>query len=58
VFGNNMHLLVARELPDAELTRLLAEKLGQGVSLTDSRPTLEDVFVALTRLRGKESSGA
>ncbi len=48
VFGNNVHLQVQAALSDGELGRCFSELLGEEVSVNPARPTLSDVFVALT----------
>ena len=48
VFGNNVHLQVKSALGDGELARSFSELLGAEVSVNPARPTLSDVFVALT----------
>jgi len=54
VFGNNVHLQVQAALGDGELTRSFSKLLGEEVSVTPARPTLSDVFVALTGERERD----
>ncbi len=48
VFGNNVHLQVKSALGDDELARSFSNLLGEDISVSPARPTLSDVFVALT----------
>lgn len=49
VFGNTLHLLAGRNLSAAQLTQF-----SGGLTFREGAPTLEDVFVRLTRLAEKE----
>ncbi len=49
VYGNNVHLLVRAEHGDEELGQNLARLLGMQIAVRPARPTLSDVFVALTK---------
>jgi drug efflux transport system ATP-binding protein len=51
IFGNALHLLVRAEVPDAEVERDLERASGARVEVRPIEPTLEDVFVRLTRLQ-------
>ena len=50
IFGNELHLLVDDSVPDAKL----AADLGADVRLEAIEPSLEDVFVRLTRVASDE----
>jgi ABC-2 type transport system ATP-binding protein len=49
IFGSGLHLVVAEDLPLERLRRDLAERGVRVLGIARIRPTLEDVFVALTR---------
>jgi ABC-type multidrug transport system ATPase subunit len=51
IFGNALHLLVATVVPDDWIARDLGAAAGASVSVRPIEPSLEDVFVRLTRLR-------
>ncbi|HXU44176.1 MAG TPA: ABC transporter ATP-binding protein [Thermoanaerobaculia bacterium] len=59
IFGNALHLLVKDDVPDETISRDLAEQAGAEVRIRAIAPSLEDVFVRLTRLQteknGKEN---
>jgi ABC-type multidrug transport system ATPase subunit len=58
IFGNALHLLVDASRDDAEIERELTQAAGSPVHVRPIDPSLEDVFVRLTRLQsvGPESS--
>lgn len=49
VFGNNVHALIWGELSERELEERIYSALSLKVSVAPSQPTVEDVFVSLTR---------
>lgn len=49
IFGSGLHLVVAEDLPLETLGRSLAARGVRVLGLARIQPTLEDVFVALTR---------
>ena len=51
IFGNSLHLLVRSEVPDERVAHDLAEAAGSPVEIRPIAPSLEDVFVRLTRLQ-------
>jgi len=51
IFGNALHLLVGAEHSDEEIARDLAAKSDARVEVRPIAPSLEDVFVRLTRLQ-------
>jgi ABC-type multidrug transport system ATPase subunit len=51
IFGNALHLLVSGEADDAHLERDLEVAAGSDVTIRPIAPSLEDVFVRLTRLQ-------
>jgi len=57
LFGEKIHLLVDQRLEPSELTRLLNLKPNQS-AIQATTPTLEDVFVTLTRAAESHGSGA
>ncbi|MFL6197238.1 MAG: ATP-binding cassette domain-containing protein [Thermoanaerobaculia bacterium] len=51
IFGNALHLLVDGSLDDAQIERDLTAAAGSPVRVRPIAPSLEDVFVRLTRLQ-------
>jgi ABC-type multidrug transport system ATPase subunit len=51
IFGNALHLLVGAEHADEEIARDLAAKSDARVEVRPIAPSLEDVFVRLTKLQ-------
>ena len=60
IFGNALHLLVAGEVPDARIEADLEPAAGAAVHVRPIAPSLEDVFVRLTRIQAglRERPGA
>jgi ABC-type multidrug transport system ATPase subunit len=50
IFGNSLHLLIDAEVPDQRIAADLEAATGVSVSVRPIQPSLEDVFVRLTRL--------
>jgi ABC-type multidrug transport system ATPase subunit len=57
IFGNALHLLVRAERSDREIADDLASKSDAEVEVRPIAPSLEDVFVRLTRLQGAAQGG-
>ena len=57
IFGNAVHLLLTRGVDDATVVRDLERAAGARVRVRGIDPSLEDVFVRLTRLQS-EKNGA
>jgi len=54
IFGTSLHLLIDEQVSDAKVAKDL-ESFGAGkVVVSQIEPSLEDVFVRLTEVRGKE----
>jgi ABC-type multidrug transport system ATPase subunit len=51
IFGNALHLLVHAGIDDAEIERELTAAAGSPVHVRPIAPSLEDVFVRLTRMQ-------
>ncbi len=51
IFGNALHLLLEAQVPDAEVAADLEAAAGADVDVRPIAPSLEDVFVRLTRLQ-------
>jgi len=51
IFGNNVHLLVPASVDDEVIRRDLADDARTRVSIRSIAPSLEDVFVRLTRIQ-------
>ena len=51
IFGNSLHLLVRSDVPEERIQRDLEETAGAPVKIRPIEPSLEDVFVRLTRLQ-------
>ena len=51
IFGNALHLLVRAEVTDQRIAGDLADAAGAAVEVRPIAPSLEDVFVRLTRLQ-------
>jgi ribosome-dependent ATPase len=56
MFGETLHLFLDRSLSEPGLRQALGD-LAAGAELREIRPSLEDVFVALSRGRGIERGG-
>ena len=54
IFGNSLHLLVRSDIPEERIGRDLEAKAGARVEIRPIEPTLEDVFVRLTRMQIEE----
>jgi ABC-type multidrug transport system ATPase subunit len=54
IFGNALHLLVDARQPDQHIARDLEQAAGVPVTVRPITPSLEDVFVRLTRLATEE----
>jgi drug efflux transport system permease protein/drug efflux transport system ATP-binding protein len=54
IFGQLVHLLVDKSLDEAAITSALAQAGMHGTRIIEVRPTLEDVFVALTGRQREE----
>jgi ABC-type multidrug transport system ATPase subunit len=50
IFGNSLHLLVRADVDDAAIVEDLEEETGSSVEVRPIEPTLEDVFVRLTKI--------
>jgi len=53
IFGNALHLLVRAEVPDARIAADLEAAAGAAVHVRPIEPSLEDVFVRLTRIQAE-----
>ena len=53
IFGNALHLLIEGVVDDARVERDLAAAAGTRVQVRPIEPSLEDVFVRLTKLAGQ-----
>ena len=51
IFGNSLHLLVRSDVPEERIARDLEEAARAPVRIRPIEPSLEDVFVRLTRLQ-------
>jgi hypothetical protein len=51
IFGNSLHLLVRSDVPMEQIARDLEAKAGAPVEVRPIEPSLEDVFVRLTRMQ-------
>ena len=51
IFGNSLHLLVREEIPDSKISSDLESAAHSAVHIQPVLPSLEDVFVRLTRLQ-------
>ena len=51
IFGNALHLLLQAEVPDDRVAADLAAAAGAAVEVRPIAPSLEDVFVRLTRIQ-------
>jgi ABC-type multidrug transport system ATPase subunit len=51
IFGNSLHLLVRSEVAEEQIKRDLEQAAGARVEIRPIEPSLEDVFVRLTRLQ-------
>jgi drug efflux transport system ATP-binding protein len=58
IFGNALHLLVEAATPDARIVRDLEAASGAPVKVRPIEPSLEDVFVRLTRLSARDGEQA
>ena len=57
VFGPSMHLLVGENLRDGEILKCLADAGIGHPEIFEIGPSLEDVFVTLTRLHASDGTG-
>jgi ABC-type multidrug transport system ATPase subunit len=53
IFGNALHLLITGGIPDGQVERDLTAAAGAAVQIRPITPSLEDVFVRLTRLQAE-----
>jgi ABC-type multidrug transport system ATPase subunit len=51
IFGNSLHLLVRSDVPEEQIKRDLEQAARARVEIRPIEPSLEDVFVRLTRLQ-------
>jgi ABC-type multidrug transport system ATPase subunit len=51
IFGNSLHLLVSTDVAPETIARDLEQRAGARVEIRPIEPTLEDVFVRLTKLQ-------
>jgi hypothetical protein len=51
IFGNSLHMLVRADVSAEQIARDLEEAAGAAVEIRPIEPSLEDVFVRLTRLQ-------
>src|SRR4029453_19306626 len=51
IFGNSLHLLVHSDIPEEHIARDLESAAGAPVRIRPIEPSLEDVFVRLTKLQ-------
>jgi ABC-type multidrug transport system ATPase subunit len=51
IFGNSLHLLVRSDVPEEQIKRDLEQAAGARVEIRPIEPSLEDVFVRLTRFQ-------
>jgi ABC-type multidrug transport system ATPase subunit len=58
IFGNALHLLVDASVPEGEIARDLHPHSQGAVRVRPIEPSLEDVFVRLTRLQAAAREGA
>ena len=58
IFGNALHLLVKNEVSDPEIERDLEAAARAPVHIRPIDPSLEDVFVRLTRLQADAADAA
>ncbi len=58
IFGNALHLLVGNEATDAQITAELERASGAEVEVRAIAPSLEDVFVRLTRIQQEATLAA
>ena len=56
IFGNALHLLVHSNIPDEKIVRDLEEASSASVTVRPIEPTLEDVFVRLTKLQSEKNA--
>jgi ABC-type multidrug transport system ATPase subunit len=57
IFGNSLHLLVHAGITDDQLADQLAKASGSAVKVRPIAPSLEDVFVRLTRMQTEKANG-
>ncbi len=58
IFGNSLHLLVDAAVPDERIVRDLEASAHAPVSVRPIAPSLEDVFVRLTKLQADAAAAA
>ncbi|MGH9443358.1 MAG: ATP-binding cassette domain-containing protein [Thermoanaerobaculia bacterium] len=58
IFGNSLHLLVRSGVSDEDIVRDLERETGSKVRVRAISPTLEDVFVRLTKIHAARAGGA
>jgi len=57
IFGNSLHVLVSGSRDDAGIAGDLERDTGARVAVRPIEPTLEDVFVRLTRIHAAQNAG-
>jgi ABC-type multidrug transport system ATPase subunit len=57
IFGNSLHILVRGEMADEAIEKDLERGTGSRVAVRPIEPTLEDVFVRLTKIHAARSNG-
>jgi ABC-type multidrug transport system ATPase subunit len=57
IFGNALHLLVDDSVPEDQIARDLEAAAGAHVRIRPIEPTLEDVFVRLTKIQAARRNG-
>jgi ABC-type multidrug transport system ATPase subunit len=58
IFGNSLHLLVRAEIGDPKIEKELGDAAQARVAVRPIAPTLEDVFVRLTKLQADAAAAA
>jgi ABC-type multidrug transport system ATPase subunit len=58
IFGNALHLLVKADVPDEQIVADLEAAAGAAVRIRPIEPSLEDVFVRITRLQAARREAA
>jgi len=56
IFGNALHLLVHSNIPDEKIVQDLEKASSASVTVRPIEPTLEDVFVRLTKLQSDKNA--
>jgi ABC-type multidrug transport system ATPase subunit len=58
IFGNALHLLVRGDVPDGQIARDLEQAAHAAVRIRPIEPSLEDVFVRLTKIQAARREAA